>query len=78
MLPLTTRAPVTHGGFCSVKALVDRAGARGYQEMTGTWPGRRRLTYLQQEIGWVVRAAKRGPPGFGRCADASADLSRSG
>jgi hypothetical protein len=22
-----------------VKALVDRAGAHGYQKMTGTWPG---------------------------------------
>jgi hypothetical protein len=25
--------------FGGVKALVDRAGARGYQKVTGTWPG---------------------------------------
>jgi Protein of unknown function (DUF4235) len=26
--------------FGGVKALVDRAGAHGYQKVTGTWPGR--------------------------------------
>ncbi|AXK85132.1 DUF4235 domain-containing protein [Nocardia farcinica] len=25
--------------FGAVKAAVDRAGARGYQSLTGTWPG---------------------------------------
>jgi hypothetical protein len=25
--------------FGGVKALADRAGARGYQKVTGTWPG---------------------------------------
>ena len=33
-------AAVVQGAvFGGVKALVDRAGARGYQKVTGTWPG---------------------------------------
>ena len=32
-------AAVQGAVFGGVKALVDRAGARGYQKITGTWPG---------------------------------------
>jgi hypothetical protein len=34
-------AAVQGAVFGGVKALVDRAGAHGYQKMTGTWPGTR-------------------------------------
>ncbi len=39
-LPKILLAAAIQGAiFAAVKALIDRAGARGYQKLTGTWPG---------------------------------------
>ena len=39
-LPKILLAAAIEGAiFAAVKALIDRAGARGYEKLTGTWPG---------------------------------------
>ena len=39
-LPKILLAAAIQGAiFAAVKALIDRAGARGYEKLTGTWPG---------------------------------------
>ena len=40
-LPKILLAAAIQGAiFAAVKALIDRAGARGYEKLTGTWPGK--------------------------------------
>ena len=39
-LPKILLAAAIQGAiFAAVKALIDRAGARGYEKLTGNWPG---------------------------------------
>ena len=39
-LPKILLAAAIQGAiFAAVKALIDRAGARGYEKLTGSWPG---------------------------------------